>query len=545
MADTPPAQPAQAGYQVLARKYRPRIFEDLIGQEAMVQTLRNAFQTNRIAHAFILTGVRGVGKTTTARVLARALNYADTEAGIDAPTLSMEKEGTHCADIMAGNHVDVLEMDAASNTGIDNIREIIENVRYAPVSARYKVYIIDEVHMLSRSAFNGLLKTLEEPPPYAKFIFATTEIRTVPITVLSRCQRFDLRRLTLDEIALLLRRVCDKESVALADETLAVIARAADGSARDALSLLDRAFAYSGDEAGAGVQALDATNMRVILGMANRERLFDLFDLLLRGDLSAALAEFEEHYNMGTEPATIIADLAELTYWLTRIKFVAAASDDVTYSEAMRLRGAEAAKTLSTRILTRVWQILSQGYEEVRFAAQARAAAEMVLIRLAHLADAPTPEDLIKQYEATNSTQPQSQAQPQSQSQSQSQSQPQPPQAQAVGGNAAAAPQQQQQPQPETPPKAQLKTQLKAQLKAVPNSAELSASQGDASIKNDPKIIAAESDPQVKAALAVFAGAEIRSVIPSLESETESDPTSDPISDPDTDSNSATNKEDE
>ena len=396
IAEADAANPAS--YQVLARKYRPQSFDDLIGQDAMVRTLSNAFESGRIAHAFILTGVRGVGKTTTARILARALNYTNPEAGIDVPALAFDTLGTHCADIMAGSHVDVLEMDAASHTGIDDIREIINNVRYAPVAARHKVYIIDEVHMLSRSAFNGLLKTLEEPPPYVKFIFATTEIRAVPITVLSRCQRFDLRRLTLDEITALLEKVCGQEKIALPAETLAVIARAADGSARDALSLLDRAFAHT-SEKNEESAVLSADDMRTILGMANRERLFDLFDSLFKGDLSAALSEFETHYNLGVEPATIIGDLAELIYWLTRIKFVPAAGDDVTFSEAMRQRGREAATALSTRILARAWQILLQGHQDVRNAANGRAAAEMVLIRLAHISDAPTPEELIRQFE--------------------------------------------------------------------------------------------------------------------------------------------------
>ena len=379
-------------YKVLARKYRPRNFDDLIGQEAMVQTLTNAFDTGRIAHAFMLTGVRGVGKTTSARILARALNY-DTDAA-DAPSMALGETGTHCEAIMDGTHVDVIEMDAASRTGINDIREIIENVRYMPASARYKVYIIDEVHMLSKAAFNGLLKTLEEPPAYVKFIFATTEIRQVPVTVLSRCQRFDLNRLGMDDTQKLLIKVCAAEAMSLSDEVLKLVARAADGSARDALSLLDRAFAHMD-----GDTPLSEQDMRGLLGLADRGRIFDLFDMLMRGDMTAALAEFEAQYAMGADPATILADLAELTHWVTRMKFVAAAQEDVAFSAQLRVRGHEAAEQLSTRILSRVWQLLLAGHDEVNRAMNAKAAAEMVLIRLAHISDMPTPEELIKQYE--------------------------------------------------------------------------------------------------------------------------------------------------
>ena len=307
-------------YKVLARKYRPRNFDDLIGQEAMVQTLTNAFDSGRIAHGFMLTGVRGVGKTTTARILARALNY-QTEA-INAPSMALQEDGAHCEAIMDGSHVDVIEMDAASRTGIGDIREIIDNVRYTPSAARFKVYIIDEVHMLSKAAFNGLLKTLEEPPAHVKFIFATTEIRQVPVTVLSRCQRFDLRRLTLDDTQTLLNRTCKAENVSLPEEALKLIARAADGSARDALSLLDRALAHI-DPAGDG--AIDEATMRALLGLADRGRIFDLFDLVMAGSVSAALDEFEAQYVMGADPTVILADMAELTHWLTRLKFVPAA----------------------------------------------------------------------------------------------------------------------------------------------------------------------------------------------------------------------------
>ena len=393
--DAAPISGDDGSYKVLARKYRPRNFDDLIGQEAMVQTLTNAFDSGRIAHGFMLTGVRGVGKTTTARILARALNY-QTEA-INAPSMALAEDGAHCEAIMDGSHVDVIEMDAASRTGIGDIREIIDNVRYTPSAARFKVYIIDEVHMLSKAAFNGLLKTLEEPPEHVKFIFATTEIRQVPVTVLSRCQRFDLRRLTLDDTQTLLSRTCKAENVSLPEEALKLIARAADGSARDALSLLDRALAHI-DPAGNG--AVDEATMRGLLGLADRGRIFDLFDLVMAGSVSAALAEFEAQYVMGADPAVILADMAELTHWLTRLKFVPAAQEDIAFSAQLRSRGMEAAEKLSTRILSRVWQVLLAGADEVARAGNARAAAEMVLIRLAHLADMPSPEELIKQYDS-------------------------------------------------------------------------------------------------------------------------------------------------
>ena len=383
-----------ADYKVLARKYRPRNFDDLIGQESMVRTLTNAFETGRIAHAFMLTGVRGVGKTTTARILARALNY--TGDGVDAPSINLAHPGTHCEAIMDGSHVDVIEMDAASRTGIGDIREIIENVRYAPAAARFKVYIIDEVHMLSKAAFNGLLKTLEEPPAHVKFIFATTEIRQVPVTVLSRCQRFDLRRLTPEDTSALLDKVSAAEDIKLNDEVTALIARAADGSARDALSLLDRALAHAGD---AG-DALNAETVRGLLGLADRGRVFDLFEMLMGGKLPEALAEFQAQYELGADPAVIIADLAELTHWITRLKYVPGADEDVSFSQSARARGRSAAEMLSTRVLSRAWQVLLKGHEETQIAFNTRAAAEMILVRLAHMADTPTPDELVRQYES-------------------------------------------------------------------------------------------------------------------------------------------------
>ncbi|MBC7101760.1 MAG: DNA polymerase III subunit gamma/tau [Parvibaculum sp.] len=383
-----PARAREAGYQVLARKYRPRVFEDLVGQEAMVRTLKNAFETNRIAHAFMLTGVRGVGKTTTARILARALNYEKPGAG--GPTIHMDGLGVHCEAIMESRHVDVMEMDAASRTGIDDIREIIDSVRYLPVSARYKVYIIDEVHMLSKQAFNGLLKTLEEPPAHVKFIFATTEIRKVPVTVLSRCQRFDLRRLSVEELSGLLGSVAGKENVEAEDNALRLIARAADGSARDGLSLLDRAIAHAEG-------AVREADVRDMLGLADRARIFDLFDLLMKGDIAAALTELRAQYDAGADPAVVLSDLADLTHWLTRLKLVEGASEDVAMSETERQRGSEMAKNLPIRVLSRTWTMLLKGLAEVQGAARPIAAAEMVLVRLAYVADGPSPEELVEQ----------------------------------------------------------------------------------------------------------------------------------------------------
>ena len=384
------AEPASetSGYQVLARKYRPRVFEDLVGQEAMVRTLKNAFETNRVAHAFMLTGVRGVGKTTTARILARALNYE--KPGVDGPTIHMDGLGVHCEAIMESRHVDVMEMDAASRTGIDDIREIIDSVRYLPVSARYKVYIIDEVHMLSKQAFNGLLKTLEEPPAHVKFIFATTEIRKVPVTVLSRCQRFDLRRLSVEELAGLLGSVAGKENVEAEEAALKLIARAADGSARDSLSLLDRAIAH-------GQNGVREDDVRDMLGLADRARIFDLFDLLMKGDIGGALNELRAQYDVGADPAVVLSDLADLTHWLTRLKLVDGASEDIAMSETERQRGSEMAKRLPIRVLSRTWQMLLKGLAEVQGAARPIAAAEMVMVRLAYVADGPSPEELAEQ----------------------------------------------------------------------------------------------------------------------------------------------------
>jgi DNA polymerase-3 subunit gamma/tau len=383
--DTTGAAEKPAAYRVLARKYRPKDFSDLmVGQEPMVRTLTNAFDSGRIAQAYMLTGVRGVGKTTTARILARALNYKTDE--IDKPTIDLRTPGEHCQAIMEGRHVDVIEMDAASHTGIDDIREIIEQVRYRPVSARYKVYIIDEVHMLSTQAFNGLLKTLEEPPEHVKFIFATTEIRKVPITVLSRCQRFDLRRIAATDLVGLFSTILGKEGISAEAEALAMIARAAEGSARDGLSLLDQAIAHGG-----GV--VEAEAVRGMLGLADRARIVDLFGHVVRGDVKASLEEFAWQYEAGASPAVVLTDLADFTHLVTKLKFSNEAANDQSLSEVERVRGAEFSTAVAVSTLSRMWQMLLKGIPETETAARPAGAAEMVLIRLAHAAHLPSPED--------------------------------------------------------------------------------------------------------------------------------------------------------
>ncbi|WP_111356954.1 DNA polymerase III subunit gamma/tau, partial [Rhodoplanes elegans] len=399
---SPPAAAEPAGaYRVLARKYRPSTFDDLIGQDAMVRTISNAFETGRIPQAWILTGVRGVGKTTTARILARALNYALPDGSITGPTIHMPVLGVHCAAIMESRHFDVIEMDAASHNGVDDIRQINDAIRYAPVSARYKVYILDEVHMLSTAAFNAVLKTLEEPPPHAKFVFATTEIRKVPITVLSRCQRFDLRRLDAELLGTHLGNIAAKEGVTVAPEALALIARAAEGSVRDSLSLLDQAIAHANGGAGGTV---DAVGVRSMLGLADRSRVIDLFETLMKGDIAGALGELRDQYDSGADPVTVLEDLAELTHFVTRVKVVPAVTDDRALSEAERTRGRALATALSMRVLSRTWQMLLKGLAEVEAAPKPIAAAEMVLVRIAYAADLPTPDEVIRSLGSSTGT---------------------------------------------------------------------------------------------------------------------------------------------
>jgi DNA polymerase-3 subunit gamma/tau len=386
-----PAQPARnEAYRVLARKYRPQDFTGLIGQEALVRTLSNAFATGRIAHAFMLTGVRGVGKTTTARIIARALNCIGPDGKRTEPTIHPCGVCEPCVAIAESRHIDVQEMDAASRTGIEDIREIIEGVRYAPASARYKIYIIDEVHMLSKNAFNGLLKTLEEPPPHVKFVFATTEIRKVPVTVLSRCQRFDLRRIETGELSGLLRTIAEKESVKIEDAALALIARAAEGSARDSLSLLDQAIAHS-EEA-----AITAGMVREMLGLADRGRTLDLFEKLMGGKIADALTDLNELYDRGADPLAVMQDLLETTHFLTRVKVAPNAEGFFDGSSSEGRRAAEMAGKLPVAALTRAWQMLLKGLIEVRDATRPIAACEMALIRLAYAADLPPTDRLVR-----------------------------------------------------------------------------------------------------------------------------------------------------
>ncbi|OWJ75943.1 DNA polymerase III subunit gamma/tau [Haematobacter genomosp. 1] len=388
----PASDSAPATYQVLARKYRPQTFADLIGQEAMVRTLKNAFAADRIAHAFIMTGVRGVGKTTTARIIAKGLNCTGPD-GTGGPTTEPCGVCDACRAITEGRHVDVMEMDAASRTGVGDIREIIDSVHYRAASARYKIYIIDEVHMLSTSAFNALLKTLEEPPPHVKFIFATTEIRKVPVTVLSRCQRFDLRRIEPEVMIPYLAGVAERERALVAADALALIARASEGSARDAMSLLDQAIAH-----GAGETTLE--EVRAMLGLADRGRVLDLFDLIMRGDAAGALAELSAQYAAGADPMAVLRDLAEITHWLSIVRITPEAAEDPTVPPDERARGLDLAERLSMRVLTRMWQMLLKALEEVSLAPNAMMAAEMTVIRLTHVADLPSPEDLVRRLQS-------------------------------------------------------------------------------------------------------------------------------------------------
>jgi DNA polymerase III subunit gamma/tau len=386
--------PSASPYRVLARKYRPQRFEDLIGQEAMVRTLANSFTVNRIHQAYIFTGVRGTGKTTTARILARALNYS-VPGKIDRPCVDMPELGVHCQAIMDSRHVDVIEMDAASHTGVDDVREIIENARYRPVSARTKVYIIDEVHMLSKQAFNALLKTLEEPPEHVKFLFATTEIEKVPITVRSRCIRFDLKRIESGLMIRHLEKICSLEGVCAEPEALAVIARVAEGSVRDALSLLDQGIAYGGQ---GGVTALA---VRAMLGLSDRGEIVTLFERAMKGEIAEALELVRALYRAGADPADILLELAEVCHYVTQVKIAPEAPDDATIGESQREKGREFARRLTIGALTRAWQILLHGFDDVNDSPRPLASAEMALIRLAYASDLPTPQEALRKLAET------------------------------------------------------------------------------------------------------------------------------------------------
>jgi len=407
---TPPAAqptPTVAPYRVLARKYRPTRFEDLIGQEALVRTLRNAFALGRVAHAFLLTGVRGVGKTTTARIIARALNCIGPD-GTGGPTAEPCDVCPNCIAILAERHPDVIEMDAASRTGVDDVREIIEATRFRPMQARTKVFIVDEVHMLSRNAFNALLKTLEEPPPHVHFVFATTELRKVPVTVLSRCQRFDLRRVGRAELAAHFARIAEAEKVPVAAAAIDLIARAADGSVRDGLSLLDQAIALGAQtegspDAGAEVSAETVADM---LGLAERDSVFDLFEALMAGRAADAMALTERGYALGVDLGMVLQDLLELVHTLTRLKVIPGLKDSRDLPEVERTRGAAIAETLSMSTLGRAWQLLLKGIGEVEQAPDRRAAAEMVLIRLCYVAELPPPAELVRRLSGKQATAP-------------------------------------------------------------------------------------------------------------------------------------------
>ncbi|MBN44278.1 MAG: DNA polymerase III subunit gamma/tau [Rhodobiaceae bacterium] len=378
-------------YKVLARKYRPQNFEDLMGQEIMVQTLKNAFKTNRIAHAYILTGVRGIGKTTTARLLARSLNY-ETET-INEPNIDMPELGKHCLEIMESRHIDVIEMDAASRTGIADIREIIDSVNYSPSSARYKIYIIDEVHMLSKAAFNGLLKTLEEPPTHVKFIFATTEVQKIPLTILSRCQRFDLKRFDHDMIKLLISKVCEKEMVSIEDPIIDLIAKVSGGSARDSLSLLDQAMALSNDG------NISEEKFRQMLGLSDQSRIIDLYEFISNTEIEKALLEVKDQVDIGIDPVNLIESLGDLIHELTRLKVTDSNDDNLSLGPEGFIRIKSLKDKISVKHLSRYWQMILKSSSEIKNFSKPLAALEMAIIRMSYISDLPTPDEIIKKIE--------------------------------------------------------------------------------------------------------------------------------------------------
>ena len=382
-------------YRVLARKYRPQNFSDLLGQETMVQILSNAFESGRIAHAYMLTGVRGIGKTTTARLLARSLNYSSDE--INEPTINISKYGEHCKEIMESRHIDVLEMDAASRTGIADIREIIDSVSYATTSARFKIYIIDEVHMLSKSAFNGLLKTLEEPPPHVKFIFATTEVHKIPLTILSRCQRFDLKQLDEKNMMHLLSSVCKSENVEIPDNILSIIGRAASGSARDGLSILDQTITLSEHDPNLGEDSI-----REMLGLSDNSVIIDLFEAIESCDIEKALALIKLQTDKGADPLNIISSLGEIIHELTLLKVSREKNDNLLLGPENFSRLIAFQETLDVRTLSRFWQMILKASEEIKNSFNPDSALEMVVIRMAYVSDLPTPEEIIKSIDSND-----------------------------------------------------------------------------------------------------------------------------------------------
>jgi DNA polymerase III subunit gamma/tau len=378
-------------YKVLARKYRPESFAELRGQDTMVRILKNAFAADRIAHSFILTGIRGTGKTTTARIIAKGLNCIGVD-GTGKPTTDPCGKCENCIAIIEGRHVDVIEMDAASQTGVGDIREIIDSVHYSTTSARYKIYIIDEVHMLSTSAFNALLKTLEEPPLHVKFIFATTEIRKVPVTVLSRCQRFDLKRVEPEILITHLKSIANREQVKISEAAISIIARASEGSVRDAMSMMDQAIAH-------GAEETSVEQVREMIGLADRSRILDLFSLIMEGNALSALNELSAQYAAGADPIVILKDLAEVTHWISVVKISPNTSEDPTVTTDERDRGLKFSNQLSMRSLTRMWQMLLKVLEEISFAPNSMMAAEMAIIRLTHVSELPSPDELIRKLE--------------------------------------------------------------------------------------------------------------------------------------------------
>ena len=382
----------EKGYKVLARKYRPQNFDDLMGQEVMVQTLKNAFKINRIAHAYMLTGVRGIGKTTTARLLARALNYKTNS--IDKPNIDMEEIGYHCLEIMESRHIDVIEMDAASRTGIADIREIIDSINYSPSSARYKIYIIDEIHMLSKAAFNGLLKTLEEPPSHVKFIFATTEVQKVPLTILSRCQRFDLRRFDNELVRSLLLKVCTKENIKIDDSVIGLISRASGGSARDSLSLLDQAIALSEND-----EALSEDLIRKMLGLSDQGRIIDLFEYISNGNVESALTEIRDQVDIGVDPSNLIEVLGDLVHEMTRHKVTQENEDNLSLGPENITRLKKIIEGESVKNLSRYWQMILKAANEIKNFSKPLSALEMAVIRMCYISDLPTPDEIIKKFD--------------------------------------------------------------------------------------------------------------------------------------------------